>query len=562
MTIEEALKVVDAAHSQNHLSQVQELVFRQSWEGKTYQEIANISGYDTHYIGDVGFKLWRLLSEALGERVTKNNFRSVLRRHCQTAQGGVKLELLEPTLIDPSDQKNQAQNLQVSPLLEDVKTVTRPHQDWGDAIDVSIFYGRSQELNTLEQWIVQERCRLVAILGMGGIGKTALVAKLAVQIQAPFKYLMWRSLRNAPPIEAILSEVLQFLGNQEEDLPETLDSKILQVMECLRRQRCLLILDNVESILQSGVSAGYYREGYTGYGQLLRCVGEMSHQSCLVLTSREKPKELAAKEGKTLPIRSLQLTGLQAAEARKIFALKDCFSASDSEWSEFIEHYAGNPLALKMVAPVIQDFFESNAAKLLKTLRQGPFVFDDIRNLLDRQFNRLTSLEKQVMYWLAINREPVSPAELEADIVPLVSKPKLLEALESLLRRSLIENCLAGFTQQPIVMEYMTERLTQQVYEEITAEKTWFLIHYALMKGQAKDSVRESQMRVILEPIATQLRTSFKLQDIESKLDRIVLKLREEFSTQPGYGGGNIINLLRQLNVDLAGYDFSHLIIW
>lgn len=549
MTIEKAIEIVDAVLPQERLSQVQELIFRQAWEGKSYREIANSAGYDTHYIGDVGFKLWRLLTEALGERVTKNNFRSVLRRHCQTAQGGVKLEFLEPTLIDPSAQKNQAQNLQLSPLLEDVQTVTRPHQDWGDAIDVSVFYGRSQQLSTLEEWIVQERCRLVAILGMGGIGKTALVAKLAVQIQAPFKYLMWRSLRNAPSIKSFLSEVLQFLGNQEVAVAETLDGKILQVMECLYRQRCLLILDNVESILQSGVSAGYYREGYTGYGQLLRCVGEMPHQSCLVLTSREKPKELAAKEGKTLPIRSLQLTGLQAAEGRKIFAVKDCFSASDSEWSEFIEHYAGNPLALKMVAPVIQDFFESNVAKFLETLRQGPFVVDDIRNLLGRQFNRLTSLEKQVMYWLAINREPVSLAELEADIVPLVSKSKLLEALESLLRRSLIENCLAGFTQQPVVMEYMTERLTQQVYEEITAEKTWFLRHYALVKGQAKDSIRESQIRVILEPIATQLRTSFKLQDVESKLNRIVLKLQEEFSTQPGYGGRNIIQLLRQLKV-------------
>jgi len=563
MTINEAIEIVDAALPHSCLSQVQELILCQAWEGKTYQEIANISGYDAHYIGDVGFKLWQLLSEVLGERVTKNNFRSVLRQHWQSAtQGGAKTVLLNTTLIDPSDQKNQAENLQASSSLEDTeKLATKLHQDWGDAIDVSIFYGRCTELNTLEQWTVQDRCRLVAILGMGGIGKTALAAKLVEQIQAHFDYLIWRSLRNSPPIEAILLELIQFLGSQEVVIAKTLDGKVLQLMECLRRQRCLLVLDNAEPILQSGISAGYYREGYTGYGQLLRCIGETPHQSCLVVTSREKPKELAAKEGKNLPIRSLQLTGLKAAEGRKIFEAKDGFSASGSEWNELIKHYAGNPLALKMIAPMIQDFFESNAAQFLNTLRQGTFIFDDIRNLLDRQFDRLSDLEEQIMYWLAINREPVSPAELEADIVPLISRPKLLDALESLLRRSLIENCLTGFTQQPVVMEYMTERLIQQVYEEITTEKTWFLRHYALVKGQAKDCARERQIRVVLEPIATQLRTTLKLNDIEPKLNRILLKLREEFSNQPGYGSENIINLLRQLKIDLAGYDFSKVAI-
>jgi len=77
------------------------------------------------------------------------------------------------------------------------------HQDWGEAMDVSVFYGRAEELVTLEQWIVQSRCRLVAPLGMGGIGKTSLSVKLAEQIQGEFEYLIWRSLLHAPPIEDI-----------------------------------------------------------------------------------------------------------------------------------------------------------------------------------------------------------------------------------------------------------------------------------------------------------------------------------------------------------------------
>ncbi len=58
----------------------QELVFRESWEGKTYQEIGWSTGYDNDYIRLVGFQLWQALSDAFGEKVTKNNFRSILRQ--------------------------------------------------------------------------------------------------------------------------------------------------------------------------------------------------------------------------------------------------------------------------------------------------------------------------------------------------------------------------------------------------------------------------------------------------------------------------------------------------
>jgi len=82
--------------------------------------------------------------------------------------------------------------------------------------DVSIFYGRTQELATLEQWIVQDRYRLVAVLGMGGIGKTAPSVKLAEQIKDKFEYLIWRSLRNSPPVQDLIAELIQFSPRSRE----------------------------------------------------------------------------------------------------------------------------------------------------------------------------------------------------------------------------------------------------------------------------------------------------------------------------------------------------------
>ena len=58
MTIEDALNIVDSVLGNKSLSTIQEAIFRQTWEGKTYSEIAEKAGYDAAYIRDVGYKLW------------------------------------------------------------------------------------------------------------------------------------------------------------------------------------------------------------------------------------------------------------------------------------------------------------------------------------------------------------------------------------------------------------------------------------------------------------------------------------------------------------------------
>ncbi|MEG3845744.1 MULTISPECIES: NB-ARC domain-containing protein [unclassified Microcoleus] len=438
-------------------------------------------------------------------------------------------------------------------------------QDWGEAIDISVFYNRTIELATLKQWIVDDRCRLVALLGMGGIGKTALSVKLAEQIQGEFDYLIWRSLRNAPPIQDLLANLLQFLsGQQKTHLPETFDEQLSRLMAYLRASRCLLILDNAESILQSGdrQRAGFYQAGYEGYGQLLKCVGETCHNSCLVLTSRELPKELIPLEGESLPVRCLKLTGLSAAEGGKIFQAKGYFTGSDAESSVLVDRYAGNPLALKIVASAIKDFFEGDISSFLQFLARGPFIFDELRDLLQEQFGRLTSLEQEIMYWLAIEREPVSLQDLQADFVRPISAGELLQGVVSLQRRSLIEKTAVGYTQQPVVMEYAIGELIDRISAEIAEQKLTLFKSHALVKATAKDYIRETQIRLILEPAIDKLLVILgSASSLEDCLLPSLSMLRGKSALEAGYGAGNILNLLRQLQVEFSGYDFSHLIV-
>ncbi len=108
----------------------------------------------------------------------------------------------------------------------------------------------------------------------------------------------------------------------------------------------------------------------------------------------------------------------------------------------------------------------------------------------------------------------------------------------------------------------MTEQFVEQAYQAIATEDISFLTKYALIKAQASDYIRASQIRLVLEPIASKLHASFKAKALESKLKQILIKLRAEFSTLPGYAAGNMINLLHQLQFDLTSYDFSQLSVW
>lgn len=429
----------------------------------------------------------------------------------------------------------------LDPIAEQTRSPTKTRQDWGEAIDVGAFCGREAELAELEDWIVNDRCRLVAILGMGGIGKTALSLKLAERISGEFQVVIWRSLRHAPSIQDLLANLIQSLSNgQETVLPQTLEERISCLVKYLRASRCLLILDNAESILQKGDFAGNYRDGYEGYSDLLERIGlgsmgEEPHRSCLILTSREKPKDITELEGTNLPIRSLQLTGLKNEEAKEILSAKN-LSGSEGDYQKLVNRYIGNPLALKIVSTTIQELFGGDIANFLV---QSTIVFGGIRNLLKGQFERLSGLEEKVMYWLAINRDWVSLSELWGDIVPPIPQMELLEALESLVRRSLIETSSASFSLQDVVMEYVTDRLVERACEEIATREIAFLKSHALIKAQANDYFREMETRYILEPLLKRLITMMgNEREIEAQLIQILSTIRGKSPLETGYVGG------------------------
>src|SRR6266567_8801698 len=255
-----------------------------------------------------------------------------------------------------------------------------PHVDWADALTVTIFYGREWEQNLLTSWIVEERCRVVSVLGQGGIGKSALSTRMMHRVAEHFEVVIWRSLREAPTCEGLLGECLQVLVPQAlRDVSVSLERRLGLLLESLRATRVLLVLDNLEVLLEEGQSMGHMRAGYEGYAQLLRRIAGTEHQSCLLLTSREKPSDLVPLEGSRAPVRVLRLGRLDTDACQQVLAEKEV-AGSVADHTRLIEAYEGNPLALKIVAQTIVDLFDGQIAPFLE---QGEVVFGGVRELLD-----------------------------------------------------------------------------------------------------------------------------------------------------------------------------------
>jgi WD40 repeat protein/serine/threonine protein kinase len=437
-----------------------------------------------------------------------------------------------------------------------------PRVDWGEAQVIPTFYGREQEMVLLTQWIVQERCRVVSVLGLGGIGKSALAVSIMHRISEHFEVVIFRSLRDAPAFETLLDDCLQILSPQPlRILPSTLEQRLNLLLEQLRKVRVLIVLDNLECLLREGNVRGDLRPGFEGYGQLLRRVAQTAHQSCLLCTSREKPAELRLLAGKYSSVRTLRLGGLSVTACQQLLQEK-ALVGTQFEQEHLIQAYAGNPLALKIVAETIVDLFGGEIGPFLAS---GTVLFGSINDLLEEHFARLSPLEQSTLCWLAIMRESVTLQELLALLVtPLPHHRVLLEAVDSLHRRSLIERGkrAGSFTLQSVVLEYVTAHLVAEACREIKQGRLDRLIQYGLCQAQAKEYVRQTQERLLLLPVLVDLQSAYpRREEVEQRLLSLLDELRGQADEAVGYGPANVIALLGVQRRHLRALDLSHLSI-
>jgi hypothetical protein len=148
--------------------------------------------------------------------------------------------------------------------------------------DVSVFFGRTAELQQLTA--MSKECRIIVVWGIGGIGKTALVAEWIESLVRystggaksenaggnQFETIIWKSIQSSWTVSE-LTDYLQKACNSPEK----------NIIDIFKRHRVLLILDNWGCLLGGG-SAGQVKEEFQEFSKLLEQLRIMPHRGCVI----------------------------------------------------------------------------------------------------------------------------------------------------------------------------------------------------------------------------------------------------------------------------------------
>ena len=457
MNLKEVLTLADRIvfeKTGQHLDDLQEAVLRGTLQRETYKHIAKNFDCSESSVKQVGAELWQILSEKLGEDVNKKNFISAIHRF-QVSNVSNFAENVSEQYISGSfntcGEGRHPPNIPNSNPPNQEKSNSKPtktlHQDLSEMPELGDFYDRPLELHTLTTWILQQRCRLLTLTGISGIGKTTLAVQLVQQIKDEFDYAVWYTLDEFPTLEKFQSNLIQLCSHSEKQDFSPTNQKTLPLIKYLQNHRCLIVLDDVHNLFCSGEFAGKYKPKSEEYRTLFKQIEKLSHQSCLMLIGWEQPREVTQVKSQNTSIRTLQLKGLDIAAAREI--LKDYGLEESDNIVALIHRYQGNPLWLKSVANLIQDL-GGGVTELLPN--DTILLPEDLKDVLQQQFDRLSELEKQVISLLAKESQPINRAKLlENDRIPASD---LLNVLQSLSRRCLIEQQANFYTISPVLKQY------------------------------------------------------------------------------------------------------------
>lgn len=479
-------------------------------------------------------KFWKKLNNFFQSLGLVSNVDKLGRSNIWTYTLLLQKKIQNHTLSITNNQLYSDDSRDYLPMLADIPSMRTPSKSSvptsRELPELLEFYGREAELQKLQQWIVQDKSRVVALIGIGGVGKKSLAYKLIEEIQgnnsvSVFTNIVWRSLRHAPPIQDLLGDVIADICD-DASVPEikNIDRGIAQLLNLLRSQRCLLVLDDWEVLLDRNRTGVYQRE-CSDYSDLLQAIASNDHNSCCIIISREMPIEIVNTENLTNSMyRTLLLKGLDVNAASQILISRG-IDPHTPKLVDLVQHYQCHPFALQIVANIVREQFKGNIAHLL---RLSNVVIDDaLEDLLDEQFDRLQPSEMAVIYWLAIASRPVTQDQIQSWLSDQPPHSVTIVTLESLRRRSLLQiadiespHLLAGesqaptigYTLEPVVMKYVVGRFIEQICQNILSllatkqiDQSGLLCSHAILQPEAPEGIQVIQKRLLVSRIRSVL---------------------------------------------------------
>lgn len=419
MDVDEALAWIEdvvAVHTGNHLSELQRVILQQVWQGQKYCDIASVYGCTEGHAKDVGSDLWKLLTSATGEKITKKNLRFVLAKYDQAGH------------------------------CPPITTVN----------DTLGFVGRQQAIAQLNQW-VQQGVKAIAIQGEGGVGKTTLAQQyLQTQnFETSLELSMAKESSGITSVERVVEEWLTW--DLQEDPSLELGISLDRLRRHLRQRRIGVLVDNLESALDP---KGLFVAEHRRYLELFRVLTDVRNQGLTLVTSRDRICE------SSLNLQHYRLPGLDLAAWQQFFQLRG-LSAESVVLSQLQRAYGGNAKAMTLLLGAIQSDYAGDLTAFWQNHQQPLLIATDLTNLLNAQINRLQALDPpayQLFCRLGCYRyQTVATLPIEGVLALLwdVPEPEQRAKVASLQNRSMVEFHKGRYWLHPVMREAAIARLRQ-----------------------------------------------------------------------------------------------------
>ncbi|MBE9138422.1 hypothetical protein IQ254_14700 [Nodosilinea sp. LEGE 07088] len=556
--IEEIVRLVDLVYlrkAKASLKTIENEILRGSLLGQGYGEIARAGIYTYDTVRVTGRQLWKKLGGVLGVEVSKSNLGSVLSTRIDSLrQMAAEEEADDESSVgvpDPSDGS-------AAPRPEDAfhgeAGQAMPAAERLDATD--ILYGREADLERLKATLQVDRGQIVVLGGRSQAGKSPLVQALTEAIVDDFERVVRFEAFQVPTVAALAeqlqNELQEFVGL----------SPALALEQLLRQRRWLVVIDSLEHLFQPQGLAGVFRETSTCYEHWLHQLANQSRlQGSLLLVSRAIPQVLhryrrtvARLDLVTVTVH--QLKGWPLALARQWVERQGVSATLETTWQQLLHFCGGHPELLATTTDLILSEHRNDMAAFLRMPERALWQW---RLVLQQE---LTPVERVLLPWLVLR--PLSYADLRELWIPRFLPEQLMDGLESLERRHLVDDDRGLYSLHPLALVRCAADLwVEQLFDELCHNRLDWLHWCPLVLTHAPAWQQQQQQQYVLGPLVERLQRQYlSVAEQTALIGRLIACVRASGQGQGpvgqgDYALGNLLNIAAAWNLPFQSFDVS-----